>query len=201
LQVKRSQFKSPTVRWVFDPKTPTDTRVKPFELIHRDGEFSRMDDRLVTKKYNHFWQVGVETDRFYDIQKCGPPVGGLFNVLRHGTWDGKINDVYWAGPTTTFQEPAFIPKDNGGEAEGYLIALMNHLDTLVNDIVILDAMNLAAGPIATIHLPFKLRLGVHGNFVDHRDIKAWEERRSEKGDLGPLKPAKEPLPWQKAEKL
>ena len=63
--------------------------------------------------------------------------------------------------------------------------------------MIFDAMNLTVGPIATIHLPFKLRLGVHGNFVEHRDIIQWQERRREAGDVGPLKPAAEPLPWQK----
>jgi len=198
--MQRNQLQSPTVRWVFDPKSPTDTRVKPAKIMSMNGEFSRIDDRFVTKEYNHFWQTGIDMSRFYDIEKCGPPVGGLFNVLSHYTWDGKISDVYWAGPTTTFQEPAFIPKDGGAEGEGYLIALVNHLDVLRNDIMIFDAMNLAAGPVATIHLPFKLRLGVHGNYVDHRDILEWQERRKEGGELGPLEPAKEPLPWQKKEK-
>ena len=185
------------MRWVFDPKSLTGTRVKPAKIMSSNGEFSRIDDRFVTKEYNHFWQIGVDVSRFYNAERCGPPVGGLFNVLCHYTWDGKTRDVYWAGPTTTFQEPAFIPKDGGAEGEGYLIALVNHLDVLRNDIMIFDAMDLAAGPVAAIHLPFKLRLGVHGNFVDHRDILQWQERRKEGGELGPLRPAKEPLPWQR----
>lgn len=32
------------------------------------------------------------------------------------------------------------------------------------DIVILDARNLAAGPVATIHLPHLLPAGLHGSF-------------------------------------
>jgi carotenoid cleavage dioxygenase-like enzyme len=197
---QRNQLESPTVRWVFDPKSPTDSRVKPAEILPLNGEFSRIDDRFVTKEYSHFWQTGVDVSRFYDAERCGPSVGGLFNILCHYTWDGKTRDVYWAGPTTTFQEPALIPKDGGAEGEGYLIALANRLDVLRNDIMIFDAMNLTAGPIATIHLPFKLRLGVHGNFVEHRDIIQWQERRSEAGDVGPLKPAAEPLPWQKMQR-
>jgi carotenoid cleavage dioxygenase-like enzyme len=185
------------VRWILDPKSATDTRVKPAVITDTNGEFSRIDDRFVAKQYNHFWQTGVDVTRFYDAARCGPPVGGLFNVLCHYTWDGEVRDVYWAGPTVTFQEPALIPRDGGGEGEGYLIALVNHLDVLRNDIMIFDALNLAAGPVATIHLPFKLRLGVHGNFVDHRDIREWQERRKDGGELGPLRPAKEPLPWQK----
>ncbi len=88
----------------------------------------------------------------------------------------------------------FIPKDGGAEGEGYLTALKNNLDELRNDVVIWDAQKLAAGPLATLHLPFKLRLGFHGNFVDHRDIEVWQQRRA--SELGPVRPASSPLPWQ-----
>lgn len=121
--------------------------------------------------------------------------------MAHYTWDTSdpdktgTEDVWFAGPTATFQEPVFIPKDGGAEGEGYLAALKNNLDELRNDVVIWDALNLAKGPLATLHLPLRLRLGFHGNFVDERDIEAWRERRA--GDLGPVQPAKEPLPWQK----
>lgn len=88
----------------------------------------------------------------------------------------------------------FIPKDGGAEGEGYLAALQNNLDELRNDVVIWDAQKLAAGPLATLHLPLKLRLGFHGNFVNQKDIDEWQRLRA--GELGPVKVADEPLPWQ-----
>ncbi|KAK3365409.1 carotenoid oxygenase [Podospora didyma] len=240
---KRNKLSSPTMRWIFNPnakKTATtiqddgkdvivqiaNERVKPALVWLTNGEFSRIDDRWVTKPYRHFWQAVVDPTRPYDFAKCGPPAGGLFNCLGHYTWsddhvyepvngeengtttspgpretqNGKfgLEDVYFAGPTTTFQEPTFIPRSGGAEGEGYLIALLNHLDQLRNDVVIFDALHLAKGPLAVIHLPLKLKLGLHGNFVDHRDIDAWRERRAEGGDVGPVQTAKEMLPWQKA---
>ncbi|KAI2630762.1 carotenoid oxygenase [Hypoxylon sp. NC1633] len=198
----RSRLSSPTCRWVFDPAAKSGTRVTASLEWTTNGEFSRIDDRYVTKKYEHFWQLKVDPMRPYDFARCGPPAGGLFNCMGHYTWDpedeGKIGteDVYFAGPTATFQEPVFIPKDGGKEGEGYLAALKNNLDELRNDVVIWDALNLAKGPLATLHLPLRLRLGFHGNFVDHRDIEAWQQRRA--GELGPVQPAKEPLPWQRA---
>ena len=170
--------------------------MKPAQVFGINGEFSRIDDRLVTKRYNHFWQVQIDPTRPYDFQKCGSPAGGLFNAIGHFTWDEKTKDVYWAGPTTTFQEPIFVPKNTVIEGDGYLIALLNHLDELRNDILIFDALHLAKGPVAVIHMPFKLRLGLHGNFVDQRDIEAWQKLRSEDGEVGPVKPAEKPLPWQ-----
>jgi carotenoid cleavage dioxygenase-like enzyme len=66
----------------------------------------------------------MDGTRPYDFPKCGPPAGGLFNVLGHYDWETGTKDEFWAGPTSTFQEPVFIPKapDDGrvaGEGEGY----------------------------------------------------------------------------------
>lgn len=230
---KRNKLNSPTMRWIFDPKAKktaieyphgtvyvADERVTPAVQWRTNGEFSRIDDRYVTKPYRHFWQAVVDPTKPYDFAKCGPPAGGLFNCLGHYTWadehfhdgskpssevkpDGEkpkfgSEDVFFFSSTTTFQEPTFIPKDGGGEGEGYIIALLNHLDQLRNDIVVFDALNLSQGPLAIIHLPFKLKLGLHGNWVDNREIEAWKNRRAEGGDLGPVQAAKEMLPWQKA---
>lgn len=194
---KRNKLSSPTVRWLFDPATPSHTRVAPHDVFHINGEFSRIDDRRVTKPYNHFWQAQVDASRPYDFAKCGPPAGGLFNVVGHFSWDGRGEDTFWAGPTATFQEPTFVPKEGSEvEGEGWLVALQNHLDVLRNDVVILDALDVAKGPVAVIHLPFKLKLGLHGNWVDAREIREWRERRSEGGSVGPARAAERPLPWQ-----
>ena len=193
---KRNKLRSPTYRWIFDIHCPSGTHVEPEVVWDTSGEFSRIDDRYVTKKYNHFWQAKIDPTREYDAAKCGSPAGGLFNCIGHYTWNERSEDIYWAGPRATFQEPTFIPKEDGAEGEGWIIALVNCPDILRNDIVILNALNVAAGPVATIHLPIKLRLGLHGNFVDQRDIEAWQTRRAPGGDVGPVKPAEKPLQWQ-----
>lgn len=196
--LQRNKLVSDTYRWVFDPKTPTNTRVQPAKIFGINGEFSRIDDRVLTKPYNHFWQCNIDPTKPYDFQKCGPPAGGLFNVMGHFEWNTGKKDTWWAGPTCTFQEPVFVPKAGSTvEGEGYLIALLNHLDVLRNDILIFDAQNLSQGPLAAIHLPVKLRLGLHGNFIEQKELDEWAERRKEGGSVGPAKPAAEPLPWQK----
>ncbi|KAL6364682.1 hypothetical protein LRP88_00652 [Fusarium phalaenopsidis] len=196
----RQKLISDTFRWVFDPKSKTNTRVTPFKKYGTNGEFSKQDERFLTKPYNHFWQLQMDPTRPYDIQRCGPPAGGLWNVLGHYNWETEIKDVYFAGPTCTFQEPVFIPREGSkGEGDGYLVAILNHLDVQRNDILVFDALNLSQGPLAVVHLPLRLRMGLHGNFVDQREIEEWEKRRSQMGDVGPAKIATEPLPWQVAE--
>src|SRR5271170_2662127 len=51
------------------------------------------------------------------------------------------------------------------EADGYLIVFLNHVDTMISSLAILDTRDLSAGPIARIKLPFRLRSGVHGSWV------------------------------------
>jgi len=195
--LQRNKLVSDTYRWIFDPNSSTNTHVKPFRTYGINGEFSRIDDRVLTKKYNHFWQCNIDPSKPYDFQRCGPPAGGLFNVLGHYEWDTGKKDTWWAGPTCTFQEPVFVPKSSSTkEGDGYLLALLNHLDVLRNDILIFDAQNLAQGPLAVVHLPVKLRLGLHGNFVEEKDLVEWKERRKMGGDVGPAKAAEIPLPWQ-----
>ncbi|KAL3436398.1 carotenoid oxygenase [Aspergillus tetrazonus] len=198
---KRNKLQNKTTRWIFDPQnTPTNSWVEPVEEFDTySGEFSRIDDRFTTRKYNHYWQAVIDGTKPYDFAKCGSPAGGLFNSLGHFTWDGAVRETFWAGPCATFQEPAFIPRAGSTEeGDGYIIALLNHLDVLRNDVCIFDARKIAQGPIAVIHLPFKLRLGLHGNFVEESEIRAWKQKRD--GELGPVKAASAPLPWQQEEK-
>ncbi len=193
----RQKLIADTYRYVLDPRAKSHTRVKPTRLFGTNGEFSRIDDRFVTKRYAHFWQLQIDPSRPYDFAKCGPPAGGLFNVIGHYNWDTGARDEWFAGPTCTFQEPVFVPRAGSDvEGDGYLMALLNRLDVLRNDILIFDALHLSKGPIAAVHLPVHLRMGLHGNFVEQREVDEWNRRRGEGGDLGPLQPATEPLPWQ-----
>jgi carotenoid cleavage dioxygenase-like enzyme len=193
---KRSQLNSPTTRWIFDPSAPSGTRVKPAEVWDTNGEFSRIDDRWVTKKYNHFWQLCIDPSKPYDFAKCGPPAGGLFNTMGRFSWEGRVEDKWFAGPTCTLQEPTFIPKEGGSEGDGWVICLLNHLDVLRNDVLIFESLSIAEGPIAVINLPLKLKLGLHGNWVDQTDIDEWAEKRKVSGEVGPVKLAEKPLIWQ-----
>ncbi|KAJ5463429.1 hypothetical protein N7475_008373 [Penicillium sp. IBT 31633x] len=196
---QRNKLQNKTTRWVFDPTAPSNSWVEPEQEVETlSGEFSRIDERFMTIRYNHYWQANIDGSRPYDAEKCGSPAGGLFNTLGHFTWDGSIRDTFWAGPRATFQEPTFIPRAGSTqEGDGYIIALLNHLDVLRNDVCIFDAQNVSQGPVAVLHLPFKLRLGLHGNFVETREIEEWRQRRS--SSLGPVKAASAPLPWQEKE--
>lgn len=61
--------------------------------------------------------------------------------------------------------------------------------------MVLDALEVGKGPVAMVHLPLRLKLGLHGNWVDEREIQEWEARRRD-GREAPVRVAEAKLPWQ-----
>jgi hypothetical protein len=41
---------------------------------------------------------------------------------------------------------------------------------MLTNIVVLDTTSIAIGPVAIIELPFRLRSGIHGSWVEHSDL-------------------------------
>lgn len=50
------------------------------------------------------------------------------------------------------------------------MSILNRHDKMLTDIVILDTTAIANGPVAIIELPFRLRSGIHGSWVEHKDL-------------------------------
>lgn len=97
----------------------------------------------------------------------------LMNTLAHLDLDSGEIDRYWVGAGSSLQEPAFIPAPGSkDEAEGYLIAVENCLVESGSRLLLFRAKHVAAGPIATVALPFRLRPGLHGNWVAAKDLQS-----------------------------
>ncbi len=81
----------------------------------------------------------------------------------------------WSPGRDSFaQEAIFVPRtgkgnsnndkgndadENGNEDEGWLLAPVFRSASMTTDLVILDAADVAAGPVATIHLPHHIPIG------------------------------------------
>jgi carotenoid cleavage dioxygenase len=87
---------------------------------------------------------------------------------------GKI-DVYSNGPYRLYQEPVFIPRSlEAEEADGYLIALTMNYEEMISELVILDTRDMSKH-LAMCRLPLKLRMGIHGSWVDDLDVDGHAE--------------------------
>jgi carotenoid cleavage dioxygenase len=63
-------------------------------------------------------------------------------------------------------EAVFVPASLGaGEDEGYVMAYAHDLGGGNTDLVILAAQDFAGEPVARIHLPVRVPLGIHGSWI------------------------------------
>jgi carotenoid cleavage dioxygenase-like enzyme len=74
--------------------------------------------------------------------------------------------VHELGAGRSAQEPVFVPRHaNAAEDEGWVLAYAHDADRDAADVIILDAQDFTAPPVATIHLPVRVPYGFHGNWV------------------------------------
>jgi carotenoid cleavage dioxygenase len=75
-------------------------------------------------------------------------------------------DKFSAGDSHGVSEPQFVPRaPDAPEGDGYLIGVVNDFRAMRSELVVVDAMDLAAGAVARVRLPFRLHMQVHGWWV------------------------------------
>ena len=73
--------------------------------------------------------------------------------------------TYDVGAGRAVSEPIFVPKsESAAEGEGYVLAYVFDANRRASDLVILDAQNISAGPLANAYLDHRVPFGFHGNW-------------------------------------
>lgn len=138
-------------RWTIDPAT---RRVSEQLLDERGQEFPRHDERLVARKHRYAYCVAADLLR-----------DGFTGLIKHDldTGSGEVVDY---GPGRMTMEAVFVPRtDAAAEDDGWLMSYVYDATSDRSDVVVLHAQDLAAGPVATVHLPQRVPFGFHGNWV------------------------------------
>ncbi|MEV7978548.1 carotenoid oxygenase family protein [Streptomyces sp. NPDC086519] len=139
------------------------------QLLTSPGDMPRVDPRVLMEKNRHAWVGGmIHEEPMCEIGPMGPPL----NAIIHRD-DSTGQQTHWsAGEHAAPEEPVFVPKSaDADEGEGYLLTLVGRRDEMRHDMVILDALDIAAGPIATVKIPFRLRYGFHGTWVPAAELE------------------------------
>jgi carotenoid cleavage dioxygenase len=153
-------------RWTVDMAARDDGFESMTRLAELNGEFPRIDDRYASLPYRYGYLLAQDFSRPLELPGGRSATGMMMNTLGrldHAT--GK-SGTYWAGPTTTLQEPCFIPKNaRAAEGEGYVVAVANRLAEARSDLLIFDARSISQGPIAVVKIELRLRGALHGNWT------------------------------------
>jgi carotenoid cleavage dioxygenase len=81
-------------------------------------------------------------------------------------------EVWAPGPGDGVQEAQFVPRTpDSEEGDGWLLVPVSRVSKMRSDLVILDARNVAAGPVATLKLPVRVRATFHGTWVPEQTLR------------------------------
>lgn len=128
-------------------------------LMGPSCEMPRTDDRYQGRPYRHGYMIVYRS-------QDGSSATGHLDLLT-----GAL-DVYAPGPGDTVQECQFVPKrPDSPEGEGWLLVPVARVSKGRSDLVVLDAQNLAAGPVAMIKLPVRVRATFHGCWVPAETLR------------------------------
>ncbi|PSN71942.1 carotenoid oxygenase [Corynespora cassiicola Philippines] len=161
---------APVLRFRVDPNGDTEDKVHP-EKVVAEGvyEFGRVDDRLIGKKYDRYWMLTIDTTK-PPLSHNGAVQPGFNTLVCHNFATGKTQS-YSHGDDVTFQEPCFVPRsENAPPEDGYIVILADMYQEQRSHLLLFEAQKIDQGPIADIKLPFKLLDGLHGSWVDGRDV-------------------------------
>ena len=146
-------------RWTVDMASNSDEFESRERLSEMVGEFPRIDDRYAGRKYRHGWMLGFG----------GPQRSSIGHVDLE---TGKTS-VWDAGPRKVVQEPTFIPRrPDAREGEGWIATAATNTETLLTELLLLEATDIAKGPVATIRTPLHMKPAYHGNWFDGSLIRA-----------------------------
>ncbi|MYW04559.1 carotenoid oxygenase family protein [Streptomyces sp. SID3343] len=130
-------------RWTIDLAAET---VREEQLDDRPAEFPRIDDR----------HAGLPAQHGYAATEHA--------LLRYDLSDGAVV-AHEFGAGRTPGEASFVPADDRPGGPGWLLTYVYDAARDTSDLVVLDADDLAAEPVATVHLPCRVPFGFHGNWL------------------------------------
>jgi carotenoid cleavage dioxygenase-like enzyme len=130
--------------------------VKETPLDDSPVEFPRVDERFTGRPYRYGYtggRVGATSDT--------GPFNAIF-LYDHQTGRRREHQL---GVTSFTSEPVFVPRTpHAPEGEGFLLAVVYRQEANRSDLVILEAENIEAKPLATVNLPHRVPYGFHGNW-------------------------------------
>jgi carotenoid cleavage dioxygenase-like enzyme len=144
-------------RWTIDLDEGT---LHEEQLDDTPAEFGRIDPRQAGKDYKHLYSLGSlglddmrgEPDGFNCIFRYDMKTGGrtAHELPRHDSTG----------------EPIFVPRTpDSDEGDGFVISVVHRATENRSDVIVLDAQNIEAAPLATVHLPNRVPYCFHGSWL------------------------------------
>jgi carotenoid cleavage dioxygenase len=134
------------------------------------GDFPRIDDRFAMSDVRTGWLTGFDEEMM--STGMARPGAGVSNAIIQHNLTTERQTVYRVDAGSAVQEPQFVPRRSGAaQGDGWLLLVAHRLQAMHSDLLVLDTSDLAAGPVATLRLPLRLRRGLHGCWVSADELE------------------------------
>ena len=143
-------------RWRLPLSADTQTYTTE-RLDEQAAEYPRFDQRLTGRpyRYGYFATTPSEQGR-----------AAVFDQLARYDFHTQHKDLYELPAGDFVSEPVFVPRGaDAPEGHGFLLAVAYRAAELRSDLLVLDAENIADGPLATAQLQTRVPFGFHGNWM------------------------------------
>ncbi len=146
-------------RWTIDPAS---RKVDRKTIDASPQEFPRPDERRFGQPYRYAWAIGIPDDgdaAFLGVQP----------LYRHDLLTGARQTCDF-GPNRVPGEFVFVPRSaDAAEGDGWMMGYVIDVANETTDLVILNATDIAAPPVASVHIPHRIPPGFHGNWLPDLD--------------------------------
>jgi carotenoid cleavage dioxygenase-like enzyme len=141
-------------RLTLDPATGAVSRDV---LADRGVEFPRIDDRMLTAQHHHI-ATSLKTNSRALLSGDADALGW------YDTTNGQFE--LWPAGDLAVGEQTFVPRSGDGDAShGWWITFATDRTDLTSRLLILPAAEPSSGPVATVRLPQRVPLGLHGTWL------------------------------------
>jgi carotenoid cleavage dioxygenase len=139
------------------------------ETMYPDyGTLPRIDERYQTVPYRYGFMPVVDRERG-ESEKSLASLG--LNSIKRFDHATRRTSSFYAGEHSTMEEPVFVPRRAGAaEGDGYVIAIAHRTAEHRSDLVIVDTEQMNEGAVATVRLPLRINVGIHGSWVDGQEL-------------------------------
>lgn len=139
-------------RWTIDLATGT---IRDEQTDDRGGEFPRVNDALATRPTRYHYNCLARTWEF-EFEFHG--------VVKYDAQTGASQEYFYADSEVSGEHVFAADPDGTAEDDGWLMSMVTDRASDASHLAILDARDVAAGPIARIKIPRRVPLGFHANW-------------------------------------
>lgn len=150
------------VRWTIDRARGA---VRRSVLDDRPQEFPRVPDARVSRKHRYGYTAAT-ADFLKSYGHGSTPDSAFSNgLVKHDLVTGR-SQFHQFPKHASASEAVFVPRAGArAEDDGYVMSYVHNPDRNASDLVILSAQDFTGKPIARIHLPSRIPLGLHGSWI------------------------------------